>query len=122
MHRIEIRKTLRDKILVSRESAQALVDQFPLQNKLSPNAENAAAPELEIDFAGVAGFAPSFFDELLAVIQGRMGNRCRIHMMSVPTTLSRRFELVLESRELRAKVGEHQSWMLEPCSNNPASP
>lgn len=124
MHRLKIRDTLTDRILVTRESARLLAKRLPQGMAPLQGEPDALEPALEVDFQGVEGFAPSFFDELLAVIQQALGSDCRILLLDPPARFSRRFQLVLGSRGLRAVQTEGGSWRLEPVSRQgpPPSP
>jgi hypothetical protein len=111
--RIRVRDVLRDKILVSRESAHLLAR--PLRQAISDRRgdHGAADTAVTVDFEGVEGMAPAFLDEFLAVLESTLGGSAKICFVSQPTRLSLKFEAVARSRGLRV-VQEHDgSWLLE---------
>ena len=112
--RIRIRDVLRDKILVSRESAHLLVD--PLRQAIGEGAEDARpypSRDLTVDFEGVEGMAPAFLDEFLAVLESTVGGGARIAFVAQPARLSLKFEAVARSRGLRVVQERDGRWVFE---------
>jgi len=105
---------LKDKILVSRESAHLL------QSELSTllGAMTASGPrEVVLDFEGVEGIAPSFLDELISILEAQLrasGDR-RNHAIVLahpPARLSLKFEAVARGHKLSVQTQADGSWRL----------
>jgi hypothetical protein len=109
--RVRVHDVLKDKILVSRESARQLWD--VLQRALA----SAGNEPLVVDFAGVEGLAPSFLDELLAAIDApdtRAKNQegTRLIISHPPARLSLKFEAVARGRSMSIEALPDGSWLL----------
>ncbi|MBI4338318.1 MAG: hypothetical protein HY680_00005 [Chloroflexi bacterium] len=105
MNPIKVRDNLKQPIGVSRESArtlQPLVQRVFFQN---PSA-------LEIDFSGMGGFTPSFFDELLSIIEESAGEaNWKVDFTNVPTEFSSKFAAICRGRGLNAET-KQGAWSL----------
>lgn len=117
MSPIQVHEILSDRMLVTRESAR----------KLQARLEEAASEsgnEVELDFDGIAGISPSFFDELLATVEetsrsvGSEGIELVLH--NPPTNASSKFEAVARGHECSLSAVEGERWILR-SSAAPAS-
>lgn len=113
MDPIKIREILHDRLLVTRASAHELRSSFEA-------AASRSSDQLEIDFEGVAGMTPSFFDELLATAEetvqthGPSGIRLVLH--HPPTDLSAKFEAVAEGHGCSLSEDEQERWVVAPTA------
>ncbi len=125
MHTIRVNDILKDKILVSRESARLL--EAPLRAMMASartpgNASNTTP--VAVDFEGIEGIAPSFLDELISVFESLIGTetndreRCFI-VANPPTRLSLKFEAIARGHEMSVRALPDGSWFLannrNPC-------
>lgn len=121
MHEIRIGDFLKDKFLISRDSAREL--ERHLATAADGGAERAPAEAtLSIDFEGVQGVSPSFVDELLRVIEPLLRSRAdgqgfRLVIRRPPTRLSSKFEAVARGHSMRAVALPDGSWMLQGISS-----
>lgn len=114
MTRLRIRDVIRDKILVSRESARLLV--APLRQLVSQGSLQAGSPprrDVTVDFEGIEGMAPAFLDEFLGVLESTVGGGWRILFVAQPARLSLKFEAVARSRGLRVTQENGGQWVFE---------
>lgn len=119
--RIKVRDVLRDKILVSRESAHQLAD--PLRQAINEGPEDTRgypSRDVTVDFEGVEGMAPAFLDEFLAVLASTAGGGARIAFVAQPARLSLKFEAVARSRGLRVIQERDGHWVFE-AKTSPAA-
>ncbi len=88
MTAVRIHELLPRDILVTRDSARAI--QLDLAQAVAEG-----KGEIVLDFSGVAGLTPSFFDELLGVIEEctevAAQQRLRVTVEDPPTSLSSKF-------------------------------
>jgi STAS-like domain of unknown function (DUF4325) len=108
---VRVHDVLKDKILVSRESARKLWD--VVQQALA----GAGKEPLVVDFAGVEGLAPSFLDELLAAIdasdaRAKDHEGARLIISHPPARLSLKFEAVARGRSMSIEALPDGSWLL----------
>jgi hypothetical protein len=108
--RLRIRDHLAEQILVSRPSARRLLD--PLR-KQAQQSRSGGKNAVILDFDGVAGMAPSFFDELLAVVHEAVGVSQPIQFLNQPTQLSRKFETIARGRGLRVVQAGEGRWLFD---------
>lgn len=113
-----VHHVLKDRILVSRESARLL--EGPL--RVAMQRSEAPAPSCDtalvaIDFIGVEGIAPSFLDELISIFESILsssGNQSerRLMVANPPTRLSLKFEAIARGHGMSAQVLADGSWLL----------
>jgi hypothetical protein len=119
--RLRICDVIRDKILVSRESARLLI--APLRELVSrgtPQGGLQPGREVTVDFEGIEGMAPAFLDEFLGVLESTVGSRSRILFVAQPARLSLKFEAVARSRGLRVTQENGGRWVFETSSTTAA--
>ena len=126
MRTFRVNDILKDKILVSRESARLLED--PLKkmmiSAMAPGEPCGETP-VAVDFEGVEGIAPSFLDELLSVFESLIGaktdggERCLI-VANPPTRLSSKFEAVARGHAMSVRALPNGSWFLTDTRNSGA--
>jgi len=123
MRTFRVKDILKDKILVSRESARLL--QAPLNAMMVSVKTPANAPQitpLAVDFEDVEGIAPSFLDELLTIFESLLGaesngkERCLI-VANPPTRLSLKFEAVARGHGMSVRAQSDGSWLLSDSRN-----
>jgi len=114
---------LKEKILISRESARLLEDPLSalLESTKAPANASQTTP-VTVDFEGVEGIAPSFLDELLSVFESLVGSetngreRCLI-VANPPTRLSLKFEAAARGHGMSVTALPDGSWRLEVTPN-----
>ncbi len=119
MRTLRVHDVLKDKILVSRESARQLQDAFNavMIGEAKPGNATTATP-VTVDFEGVEGVAPSFLDELISVFESLVateadgGERC-LMVANPPTRLSLKFEAVARGHGMSVRALPDGSWLLE---------
>jgi STAS-like domain of unknown function (DUF4325) len=118
--RLRIRDVLRERILVSRESARLLA--APLRQVIDEETPRGpqARREVTVDFEGVEGMAPTFLDEFLGVLESTVGVGSRILFVAQPARLSLKFEAVARSRGLQVTQENGGRWVFEAKSTRPA--
>ncbi len=119
MRTLRANDILKDKILVSRESAHLLEDALRAMMADAGTDGNAAdGISIAVDFDGVAGIAPSFLDELLSVFESLIGaetgahERCLV-VVNPPTRLSLKFEAVARGHGMSVRALPDGSWCLQ---------
>jgi len=123
MFTFRVNDVLKDKILVSRESARLLETAIIAALKSSPAPESRADEKpVAVDFDGVEGMAPSFLDELLSILESLMeaspnGRERSVIVRNPPTRLSLKFEAVARGHGMTALVQADGSWLLTPNPN-----
>ncbi len=107
MEPIKVRSTLSGRLLVTRRSARELAPSFE---------EHGPSQKVELDFEGIEGISPSFFDELIKTvkdaIQARSQNATFI-FYNLPTGVSPTFERVARAHGLSLKLHDDR-WVLSP--------
>ena len=72
--------------------------------------------ELVLDFTGVQGMAPSFFDEVLSMIQEtaeRNGKRqLTVRVTNPPTRLTSKFVAVARAHDVQASESADGTWVI----------
>ena len=124
MRTIRVNDVLKDRILVSRESAHLLEDALGalmVGGRTSANASGATP--VTVDFEGIEGMAPSFLDELLSIFESLIAagadspERCLI-VANSPTRLSLKFEAVARRHGMSVRALPDGSWRLTGTANN----
>lgn len=125
MHTLRVHDVLKNKILVSRESARLLEDPLRtiVENARTTGNESGTTP-VTVDFAGVEGIAPSFLDELVTVFESVVGAKTtdnaggldgcerRLIVANPPTRLSLKFEAVARGHGMSVRALPDGSWLL----------
>lgn len=106
---------VKDRILVSRESARPLVEAIREAIRAGESASEAKST-LVVDFEGVAGIAPSFMDELLSAFEladpSGDGFAGSVVVVNPPTRLSLAFEAIARGRGMSISLRADGSWLL----------
>jgi len=118
MSTLRVNDVLKDKVLVSRESAHLLEDALGalMENVKSPGAGACKTP-VTLDFEGVGGVAPSFLDELISIFESFVeagaysGERCLL-VANPPMRLSLKFEALARGHRMTIRVQPDGSWRL----------
>jgi hypothetical protein len=118
-----VHELLKDKVLVSRESARLLEE--PLSRLMTDAGRGATRPDdgdVTVDFAGVEGIAPSFLDELFTIFEclvsaaGAATSR-RLRVANPPARLSSKFEAVARGHRLSVATQPDGAWLLAPLDS-----
>ena len=123
MHTLRVNDVLKDRILVSRESARLLENALSVMMAGAATSGEACGTMLvAIDFEGVEGIAPSFLDELLSVFESLIGAENRgvgrsLIVANPPTRLSLKFEAVARGHRLSVRALPDGSWSLTDASS-----
>ena len=76
MRTVRANDILKDRILVSRESAHLLEDRLRAMMAADGTPGNPSdTTSLAVDFEGIEGIAPSFLDELVSIFESIVGSR-----------------------------------------------
>jgi hypothetical protein len=126
MRTLRVHDVLKDRILVSRESARLLEGELcdMMASAATPGEARDVTP-VTIDFEGIAGVAPSFLDELLSVFESVIGadanggERC-LMVVNPPTRLSLKFEAVARGHGMLVRTLPGGSWLLTDSRNSRA--
>ena len=109
MKRINLYEIIGKRVLVTRESArsiQTIVGRALLEGN----------GEIELDFSGINGLTPSFFDETLTIVEegANAGVQPRIHitMTNTPSELSSKFNAVGRGHNLTIESLEDGTWVI----------
>ena len=105
MTELRIYDLLGKKVLVTRSSARTLSDAFADWAKTG---NDCAAFDLE----HVMGITPSFFDEMLLMVEEAGEVFPRITIANPPTELSSKFQAVARAHGLAISEGDSGSWLL----------
>jgi hypothetical protein len=121
---LRVRDVLKERILVSRESAHRLEN--ALRTILARPAPKSAsrARSLTIDFTEVAGVAPSFLDELLTILESLVrsrinGQEVELIVANPPTRLSLKFEAIAHGHGMSIQGLPDGSWRLSGIAPTP---
>ena len=115
---LRVHEIVKDKVLVSRESARLL--EQPLRammaNSKTVGAASNTAPT-RIDFEGAEGVAPSFLDELLLIFEslvgaGTTGAARSLIVVHPPARLSLKFEATARGHGMSVRALPDGSWLL----------
>jgi len=123
MRALRVNDVLKDKILVSRESAHLLEDALSAMMAAARTPGNPSdTASVAVDFEAVEGIAPSFLDELLSIFESIIGSetnarkRCLV-VMNPPTRLSLKFEGVARGHGMSVRAFPDGSWLLTDSRN-----
>lgn len=109
MNRINLLKIVGKRVLVTRESARS-IETFARAALVEGHGE------IELDFSGVDGLTPSFFDETLAILeQGAEDSnqpQLSIFVTNTPTELSSKFRAVGRAHNLTMENLEDGTWLI----------
>jgi|GEM_PF-2266511 len=123
---VQVNKILKDKILVSRESAHLLEGAMMAMIAAARTPEKpSGTTSVAVDFEGVEGIAPSFLDELISVFESVLGSvdrelDRRLLVANPPTRLSLKFEAIARGHGMSARALTDGSWVLTNKSNDNA--
>ena len=106
MSELNIYDLLGKKVLVTRSSARMLSD--ALAEWAQPGDEAAG-----FNLDRVMGITPSFFDEMLRMVEETGKSYRRVTIANPPTELSSKFQAVARSHGLVVSESEGGSWLLE---------
>ena len=110
MKRINLFEIVGKRVLVTRESARSI-------ETLVRAALVEGHGEVELDFSGVNGLTPSFFDETLAILEEGAEesdqSHLRIMMTNTPTELSSKFVAVSRGHDLTLENLEDGTWLIK---------
>ncbi len=115
---VQVNEVLKDKILVSRESAHLLEDAL---SAMIAAARTSGKPlgttSMAVDFEGIEGIAPSFLDELLSIFEAIIGSETNglersLVIANPPTRLSLKFEAIARGHGMSARALPNGSWLL----------
>ena len=115
---LRVHDILKERILISRESARRLEDAIrAIVADSRPSPDQHMEVSLIADFEGVEGIAPSFMDELLRVIDSLfagIGEQCVLQLIIAhpPTRLSSKFEAIARSHAMTILQLSDGSWQL----------
>ncbi len=109
MHTLRVHDVLKDKVLVSRESARLL--EVPLEGMIATEGTTVDS-RVTVDFEGVEGIAPSFLDELLTIFESLVGGEQCLVIANAPTRLSLKFEAVARGHEMSVRALPDGSWLV----------
>jgi len=123
-----VNEHLSEKILVSRESAQKLLQ--PLQaliRAVAQSGPNTNGGAVRVDFTGVAGTSPSFVDELVRVFKNVMcmeglGDTYELVIANPPSRLSSKFEAIARGHGLSVRMTNDGSWCIGSTAKDKVSP
>ena len=124
MRTLRVNEVLKDRILVSRESARLLEPALSemMVHERAPEDAPGNAP-VTVDFEGIEGVAPSFLDELLLIFESLMGTetngreRCLVVTHS-PTRLSSKFEAIARGHGMSVHALPDGTWHLTDLRNS----
>ena len=118
MKTLQVNRFLKDKILVSRESAHLLEDAIrELTDSVAATETPSKPTPIAIDFAGVEGVAPSFLDELLSIFESLVGapandNELCLIIANPPARLSLKFEAIARGHGMSVRAQPDGSWLM----------
>ena len=126
MRTLRVNDVLKDRILVSRESARLLEDALrAMMVSAKTPGEACGTTPVTVDFEGVEGIAPSFLDELLSIFESLIGGETngaerRLIVANPPTRLSLKFEAIARGHGMSVRVIADGSWSLTDTRNSRA--
>lgn len=117
MPTLRANEILKDKILVSRESAHLLEDALNTIMTTTSTSGDLSINSIVVDFEGIEGIAPSFLDELLSIFESILGSdTCarerRLVVANPPTRLSLKFEAIARGHGMSVQALPDGSWLL----------
>jgi len=126
MRALRVNDVLRDRILVSRESAHLLEDAInTMMGAERPSGDSSDTTSIAVDFEGIEGIAPSFLDELLSIFESIIGSEPAglersLVVANPPTRLSLKFEAVARGHGMSVRALTDGSWLLTVARNTDA--
>ena len=126
MRALRVQDVLKDRILVSRESARLLEEALNAMMAPATTPENASATtSMAVDFEGIEGIAPSFLDELLSIFEAIIGSETHglersLIIANPPTRLSLKFEAIARGHGMSVRAHPDGSWLLTDTRNTGA--
>ncbi len=126
MRTLRVHDVLKDRVLVSRESARLLEDALrtAMAGTTTPDHATCTTPVL-VDFESVEGVAPSFLDELLSIFESLLGaeptgGEQGLIVANPPTRLSLKFEAIARGHGMSVRELPNGSWLLTDAQNSNA--
>ena len=120
---LRVNEVLKDRILISRESAHLLEDALSAMIAAARTpGRPSGTTSMAIDFEGIEGIAPSFLDELLSIFESVIGlntsglERCLV-VANPPTRLSLKFEAIARGHGMSVRALPDGSWLLTNARN-----
>jgi hypothetical protein len=112
---LRVNDILKERILISRESAHLLERALRDVLKNAGTASTGGPTEMTIDFDGIEGVSPSFVDELLLIFESLLEEKPgasgrSLFVAHAPTRLSSKFEAVARGHGLCVKALQNGSW------------
>ncbi len=91
-------------VLVTRASARAVADML--------EHDGVDAGEVSLDFEGVEAVTPSFFDELIGVLESRLGNQepFSVKLVNFPTRFSSKYAAIARGRHVKIEELRPGRW------------
>ncbi len=123
---LRVNDILKDRILVSRESAHLLEDALSAMIAAAKASGKPSGPTaMAVDFEGIEGIAPSFLDELLSIFESVIGSDTSglerfLIVANPPTRLSLKFEAVARGHGMSVRALPDGSWLLTNTRNSDA--
>ena len=109
MTRLNIHKLLPRLALTSRPSAREVSQEVG-------NALGSGDEELELDFQGILGFSPSFFDELIGVVsdgaEASEHPASRVVIISPPVELTPKYKTICQGRGFQIAETSDGRWLI----------
>ena len=115
MNKIKVFDLAPKHVLVTRESARSLEAYLAEALQTSPG-------EITLDFSEVEGFAPSFLDEVMSILDENANLAhplMQVTLATPPTRLSSKFVAIARSHGRSASEESSGAWIIGP-SNEPA--
>jgi len=106
---MRVRDVLDERILITRESARALL------KSIHSNGSDFLDVPVVIDFEGVEGIAPSFLDEFLSafeLVDDTKSAKAQLIIKNPPIRLSLKIEAVLRGRGISVTIQSDGDWLL----------
>ena len=126
MPTLRVHDVLKDRVLVSRESARLLKDALgAMLNRGSTSGNETGATSVSIDFERVEGVAPSFLDEVISIFEsvvgtGGAGQSRSLLVAHPPARLSLKFEALARGHAKTIRVLPDGSWLLTDARSDDA--
>ena len=121
MGNLRVHNVLKDRILVSRESARRLEDSLRELILSADTPENTSdRVSVIVDFDGVA---PSFLDEIITIFESIIGGgndghgRCLV-IANPPMRLSLKFEAIARGHGMSVRAQPDGSWLLTAAQDS----
>lgn len=105
MRELNVYDLLGKKVLVTRSSARTLSDAFA-------EWAGSGASYTAFNLEHIMGITPSFFDEMLLMVEETGESSRRITIANPPTELSSKFQAVARAHGLKAVVADNGTWIV----------